>query len=65
MSLDKLFDPGPKVPDLPQVPTRADPAVAAARRRRRLTTGSIRRRTVLGGQAGGAETVARKQLLGE
>lgn len=65
MSLDTLFDKGPKVPDLPQVPQRTDPSIAAAKKRARLGTQSISRRTVLGGRSGGGETVARKQLLGE
>ena len=65
MSLDQLFGGGPKIPDLPQIPTRADPQVAAAKRRARVGTQSINRRTVLGGRTGSGETVARKQLLGE
>lgn len=65
MSLDQLFGGGPKIPDLPQVPTRAAPQVQASRRKTLQRTQSISRRTVLGGRTGGGETVARKSLLGE
>jgi len=65
MSLDSLFGGGPKTPELPKVPDRTDPSIAAAKRRARLGSQSISRRTVLGGKSGGGETVARKQLLGE
>ena len=64
MSLDKLFDAGPKAPDVPQVPDRNDPAIAAAQTRAKARAGGIGRRTVLGGKSGGAESVARKTLLG-
>lgn len=65
MSFDKLFDKGPKTPDTPTVPTRQDPRVEAARLRAKRGVGSISRSTTLGGRSGGAETVARKSLLGE
>jgi hypothetical protein len=65
MSIDQLLGKTPKVPDLPQVPQRTDPSIAAAKRRQRLGTQSITRRTVLGGRTGGSENVARKTLLGE
>ena len=64
MALDSLFS-SPQTPQMPQVPDRNDPSVIAARRRARQKAGSIRRKTVLGGKSGGAETVARKTLLGE
>lgn len=65
MSVDSLFGGGPKTPELPQVPQKTDPSIAAAKRRARLSSQSISRRTVLGGQSGGSEGVARKSLLGE
>ena len=66
MSIDKLFDKGPNIPDLPSVPSRQDPRVEAARLRARRRSTSIGRSTVLGGRSGGGtETVARKSLLGE
>lgn len=65
MSVDKLFGGGPKIPDLPAVPTRQDPQVQSAQRQTKRRTQSISRRTVLGGRTGSAESVARKTLLGE
>ncbi len=64
MGIENLFK-SSAPPPVAQAPGRSDTDIAAARQRARKRLSGGRRSTILGGRSGGAETVARKSLLGE